>query len=165
MKPSHAWLGLVVAGVLTATSPAFTHHSNALVDKDTLYTLTGVVTKFAFVNPHVAIYWKGLNTKGETVEWYASAAGPRAYAALGWNNKTFKPGDKILVQGHPMRDGSPLMQFQSIYQCSTGIGAKTDAGNLDEYRTRLKIVTLPAERVKELCVETNAKVLTGEIVD
>jgi hypothetical protein len=29
----------------------------------------------------------------------------------------------------------------------------------------VKIVTLPAERVKELCVETNAKVLTGEIVD
>jgi len=60
-----------------------------------------------------------------------------------------------------MRDGSPLMQFQSIYSCATGLGQKTDAGNLDEYRTRVKIVDLSVARVKALCASD--KLIAGVI--
>src|SRR4051812_26898947 len=112
MKPAAVRTLLLLALVLGAVSPAFSHHSNALVDKDKLYTVGGDLTRFAFVNPHVAIYWKGQDKKGKVVEWYASSAPPRTYLDAGWNAKTLKAGERILVQGHPMRDGTPLMQWQ-----------------------------------------------------
>src|SRR6266481_1702328 len=87
---------LLVAGLLAAPTAMLTHHSNADVDKDKLVTATGTVTKFAFTNPHVAVYWEGQDGKGSTVEWYAAGAGPKALAEVGWNNKTIKFGEKIL---------------------------------------------------------------------
>jgi hypothetical protein len=161
MKASVWGLVLGTVGLVVASTQVFAHHSNALVDKDRLYTVAGEVTKFAFVNPHVAIYWKSEDKQGKVIEWYASSAPPRSYLSAGWNTKTFKPGEKILVQGHPMRDGTPLMQFQALYHCDTGLGAQTDAGNLDEYRTRVKIVPLSAERVKSMCA--SSKLIEGEL--
>lgn len=161
MKGSVMALLLVILGYLVVSQPVFTHHSNAVVDKDKLYTVTGDVTRFAFVNPHVAIYWKGQNQKGEIIEWYASAAPPVTYTRLGWNNKMFKAGEKVMIQGHPMRDGTPLMQFQAIYRCATGEQVRVDAGNEDEYRTRVKMVKLSAERVKAICAD--GKLIEGVI--
>lgn len=141
---------LLVVGLLMVSSPMFTHHSNAVVDKDKLITVTGVVTKFAFVNPHVAVYWEGQDAKGNVTEWYASGAGPRALAEVGWNNKTFKAGERILIQGHPLRDGRPIMAFRALYRCN-GEGITLDPGNATEYRTRVKIVPLNPDRVQALC--------------
>jgi len=161
MKITVRWLCGAVLALLAASTLVSAHHSNAVVDKDKLYTIAGDVTRWAFVNPHVAIYWKGENPKGETINWYASAAPPSFYTKLGWNNKSFKPGDRVLVQGHPMRDGTPLMQFQSIYRCTTGEAMQTDAGNVDEYRTRVKMVKLTVDTVKRLCA--SGKLVEGEM--
>ena len=136
--------------LLALSLPIFGHHSNAVVDKDKMITVTGSVTRFAFVNPHVAVYWNGQDAKGAVTEWYAAGAGPRALAEVGWNNKTFKPGEKILVQGHPLRDGRPIMAFRALYRCN-GEGITLDPGNATEYRTRVRIVTLSPEKVKALC--------------
>ena len=162
MKSAAVTILLSVVVLVAGTRTVLGHHSNALVDKDTLYTVAGDVTKFAFVNPHVAIYWKGQDKQGKVIEWYASAAGPRAYIALGWTGpKMFKPGERILVQGHPMRDGTPLMQFQAIYRCSNGEAIPTDAGNEDEYRTRVAMYKLSVEKVKALC--SDGKLVVGVV--
>ena len=155
--------GLCVMALAFLAGPtlAFAHHSNAIIDKDRLYTIAGDVTRWAFVNPHVAIYWKGEDQKGQIVDWYASAAPPALYIKLGWNSKSFTPGEHVLVQGHPMRDGTPLMQFQSIYRCSTGEAIQTDGGNIDEYRTRVKMVKLKGDAVQRLCA--SGKLVEGEM--
>ena len=138
---------LLVVGLFTISSTMSAHHSNAVVDKDVLIAKVGGITKFAFVNPHVAIYWKG--TDG--VEWYASGGTPPQLAAVGWNAKTFKVDEQLVVQGHPLRDGRPVMAFRGIYRCSTGEEVRMDPGNLTEYRTRVKILKLSVERVTALC--------------
>ena len=84
MKPSVVRMLLLAAGILSTSAPAFSHHSNALVNKDQLYTVAGDVTRFAFVNPHVAIYWKGQDKNGKMIEWYASSAPPRINARRSW---------------------------------------------------------------------------------
>ena len=151
---------LLIAGLLMAPTAMYTHHSNAVVDKDKLVTASGTVTKFAFTNPHVAVYWEGQDAKGSTVEWYAAGAGPKALAEVGWNNKTFKAGEKILVQGHPLRDGRPILAFRALYRCN-GEGITLDPGNATEYRTRVKIVPLNPDKVKALCAQ--GKVVDGAI--
>ena len=158
MRKSSIAVTMLIFGGL---SPLFSHHSNALVDKDKLYTSVGEVTRFAFANPHVSVYWKGQNQKGEIIEWYASSAPPKSYIDSGWNTKTLKVGDKILLQGHPMRDGTPLMQFQTIYHCDSGMIIPSDVGVLDEYRTRVKIVPLSVDRVKAMCAD--GKLVEGEL--
>ena len=140
-------LVLVVVGLFGISISTFAHHSNAVVNKDVLIAKTGQVTRFAFVNPHVAVYWKG----ADGVEWYASGGTPRQLADVGWNGKTFKAGEQLLVQGHPLRDGRPIMAFRGIYRCSTGDEIQMDPGNLTEYRTRVKMHKLTADRVKALC--------------
>ena len=151
MKSRIGFVLLLAVGLLMVSSAMSAHHSNAVVDKDVLIAKTGEVTRFAFVNPHVAVYWQG----EDGVEWYASGGGPRILAGVGWNNKTFQPGEQILVQGHPLRDGRPLMAFRGIYRCN-GEEVPMDAGNAGEYRTRVKIETLNPARVKELCAGAEA---------
>ena len=163
MKRCFGTVLVLAVSLLAASSGVSAHHSNALVDKDRLFTVAGDVTRWAFVNPHVAIYWKGQDQKGQMIDWYASAAPPSSYAKLGWNNKSFKAGERVLVQGHPMRDGTPLMQFQSIYRCSDGESMRTDAGNVDEYRTRVRMVPLTVDTVKAMCAD--GKLVEGELDD
>ncbi len=149
MKQSVVFVFLFLAGVLVISSPMSAHHSNAVVDKDRLVASTGVVTRLAFVNPHVAIYWNVEDEEGNVTEWYASGADPVGLGRVGWNNKTWKPGDRILVQGHPLRDGRPLMAFRGLYRCSGEEVPTTPV--LREYITRVKIEKLSPARVRELC--------------
>jgi hypothetical protein len=146
--------GLAAAACFIAgSSLTLAHHSNAVVDKDKLIARIGVVTKFAFAQPHVSIYLDVKNGT-ETTNWYAGGASPTVLAKVGWNNKTFKPGDKIVVQGNPARDGRPLMSFRGLYRCDSGEEVAT-SGDPDapqrEYVSRVKIPKLDKARVKALC--------------
>ena len=60
---------LLAAGLLVAMSTSmFAHHSNAISDKDRLVTMTGTVTKFAFINPHVGITFDAKDEHGNVAE-------------------------------------------------------------------------------------------------
>ena len=63
---------LMISGSLSA------HHSNALVDKDRLITVTGTVTKFAFINPHVGVYFDVKDSQGKVSNYYAGGGSPAA---------------------------------------------------------------------------------------
>lgn len=143
----------LTAGLLMISGSVLAHHSNAISDKDRLVTLTGTVTKFAFINPHVAVYFDVKDDQGNAVNWYSAGGSPVAlHRDAGWTNKTFKVGEQILVQGHPNRDGRPLMLFMRLYRCSGEMipvdNAKTEAG---EYLTHVKMVTLEPTRVQAAC--------------
>src|SRR5438445_13316129 len=94
---------LLAAGLLVAMSTSLlAHHSNAISDKDRLVTMTGTVTKFAFINPHVGVSFDVKDEKGNVVGWYTAGGSPMAlHRDAGWSNKTIKPGEQLLVQGHP----------------------------------------------------------------
>jgi hypothetical protein len=104
MKPvlSLAALLAVAAGSLVA------HHSfDAEYDSKKSVTMTGVVTKVDWANPHAYIHIS-VESKTGGVDSYAFELGP-PYALVrgGWKRDTVKIGDTIRVENAaPAKDGS-----------------------------------------------------------
>jgi Family of unknown function (DUF6152) len=92
------------------------HHGASVVyDLGTSITVSGVVTKFDFVNPHVLIFFNVTGPDGQTVEWSAGLTSPNRLARTdSWSRNTFKPGDQITVTGNPARSGAPSIWVQKV---------------------------------------------------
>ena len=147
----------VAMGLWLVSGLTFAHHSNAVIDKDNATTATGTVTKLAFTNPHPAFYFDAdvKGSQGNVVNWFAAGGGGViSLRKVGWTNKTLKPGDRILVQGHQIRDGRPLMGFRRLYRCSgEAVPLGYDPGNESEYVTRIKWEPISPERVRAMCAK------------
>jgi hypothetical protein len=95
-----------IAGSLIASGSAWAHHSFAMFDRDKEVTLVGEVKDFQWANPHV---WLQLVTQDEatqSAEWSIEMASVNILARQGWKRTSFKPGDRVTVVIHPLRDGS-----------------------------------------------------------
>lgn len=80
------------------------HHSNAPhFDNTKEISLTGVVTKWAFVNPHAYIYLDVAEAGGETHNWRCEGSSATSLGRNGYSPKTFVPGQEITVVGNPAR--------------------------------------------------------------
>jgi hypothetical protein len=157
MKAKISFVLAMATGLLMISGSVLAHHSNALVDKDRLVTVTGTVTKFAFINPHVGVYFDVKDPQGKVANYYAGGGSPAELSReAGWNVKTFVPGEQILVQGHMSRDGRPLMLFLTMYRCNGESipmnNSKTQAAESGEdYLTHVKIPKLEAVKVQAIC--------------
>lgn len=107
----------LVAGLAVATQ-AGAHHGAGVFEPEKKVTVMGTVTDFQFVNPHVLVY---LNVKGEDgkdVQWGGELTSPNRLARMGgevkWHKSILKPGDRITVEGHPARNGAPMMDITRI---------------------------------------------------
>jgi Family of unknown function (DUF6152) len=98
---------IAAAGLLAvaAAGPASAHHSFNMFALDQNVTVSGTVKDYQFKMPHVWFYMI-VPTKEGTEEWGFECHSPNLVARKGWNLNTLKPGDKITVMMHPMRDGS-----------------------------------------------------------
>jgi hypothetical protein len=70
-------------------------------------TIQGVVTEYDFVNPHVYFMFDVTDNKGEVVHWGAETGPPSGFAARGWNRRTLKSGDQVVVTVWPSKTGAP----------------------------------------------------------
>jgi len=94
-----ATLGLAAAGGASA------HHSGAMFDPVKAETLTGTVRQFQWVNPHCFIQLVVKNAEGQDEEWSLEMTAPVHLQRLGWRKSSLKPGDRITVTIHPLRNG------------------------------------------------------------
>ena len=69
--------------------------------------------EFDLVNPHAWIYLVTTDAAGKTIEWGIEMGGPGALGRSGWHPDTVKPGDRISVEIHPLKDGTFGGQFIS----------------------------------------------------
>jgi hypothetical protein len=95
-------LGLTVALGLTtlAVAPAMAHHSfDAEYYADKTETLTGIVTKVDWVNPHAYIFVNFKDESGAVKDIRIELGPPYALVRGGWKKDTVKIGDKITVEG------------------------------------------------------------------
>jgi hypothetical protein len=78
--------------------PAGAHHSTAPFDMTRSATISGVVTQFAYINPHAFIY---LDAKdgSETQHWKIELESPNALRRSGWTKDSLKSGDMITCIG------------------------------------------------------------------
>ena len=99
--------GVLIAGVLTATSILSAHHSPAMFDMQKRVTLTGTVREFQWTNPHSYIQLLVKDKAGREVEWSLEMAAPTYLYNNGWRPSTLKRGDRIAATIAPLVKGTP----------------------------------------------------------
>ena len=101
-------VGLLAVGMaLAVSSPALSHHSHAMFDHDKEVTIKGTVTDWVFRNPHVFLYVNIKTDSGETVKYAVEMSNITNMLKVGFTATTFKAGDKVTVELHPLADGRP----------------------------------------------------------
>ena len=104
----------VVALALGVATPAWSHHSHAMFDHSKPATVTGTVKEFVFRNPHVYLYVDGKNEKGEVVTYWIEMSNIQNMIKQGINQNTLKIGDVVTVKMHPLRDGRPGGNYETL---------------------------------------------------
>jgi hypothetical protein len=110
---SVAIVGGLLGGALALSAAA--HHSAAVyyqLDKE--ITVEGTVTKFTLGNPHARIYLAVKGADGKTQDWMAEGGSRTVLLRKGWTGEEVKAGDVVKVVGHPSRDGSNVVHWQTL---------------------------------------------------
>jgi hypothetical protein len=96
-------LGGLFATGLFALPAAHAHHGfgNFAMDED--ITLTGVVTKIDFVNPHSWVHFNVTGPDGKVEERRCELRSATTLRRSGWTPEMFAPGTRITIQGSPDR--------------------------------------------------------------
>lgn len=100
-------LAVVASGVIPI-APVLAHHSFAPYESTVQMKLSGVVTDFKWVNPHVYVEIDAVDAKtGEKRHWLIECASTSILNRAGWRFNMIKPGDQITVIVSPLRNGEP----------------------------------------------------------
>jgi hypothetical protein len=104
----------IAVGVLSIR-PVLAHHSFAPYETTLQMKLSGVVTDFKWVNPHVYIELDGTDSKSsEKKHWLVECASTSILNRAGWKFNMIKPGDTITVIASPLRTGEPGALLKQI---------------------------------------------------
>ncbi len=95
--------------------PALAHHNYRLrYDYDTMITVTGVLTKFDWKNPHVEFLVDVEDENGNVAKWIMPTGAPGVLSRNGMTPDTVLPGDTIVFTGAIARNGSNEMRARTI---------------------------------------------------
>jgi hypothetical protein len=105
---------LALTGMALLAAPsAFAHHSFAMFNRDKVAAVTGIVKEYEWTNPHVWIHLTAPDEKGAMREWGFEMQSIAQDTRAGWRADSVRPGDKITVEFHPLKDGSRGGQLMS----------------------------------------------------
>ena len=103
-------VGLVAAtlGFLLAATPITAHHAiQAQFDQDKLATITGVMRRVMWINPHVRWFLDVEDENGEVTAWNISGSGPGAFRRVGISGRdVFVTGETYTATIALAKDGS-----------------------------------------------------------
>ena len=102
------------AALVLSCSVASAHHSFAMFDLGKDYTVEAVVKEVQFTNPHVWLQIMVTDDKGVATEWSIESGAPGMMLRNGWKPSTLKPGDKVTLTMHPLKNGSPGGSLVSV---------------------------------------------------
>lgn len=105
---------LSIAFLLVSTGTGWAHHSFAAFDLTKTARLTGTVKDFQWTNPHSWLQIVTMDAKGKSSEWSLEMSAVSMLVRWGWRPQTLKPGDKIVLEIHPRRDGAPGGSLMSV---------------------------------------------------
>lgn len=93
----------LAAAALIVTPRLQAHHSASAFDiAAPLLRLEGVVTEVEWASPHVYVYMELGGEDGE--RWALEGDAPGAHKRMGWDQNTFRAGDRVVATVSPPRD-------------------------------------------------------------
>ena len=104
----------IAIGAALAAGQASAHHSYAMFDAQQNKLLEGTVQDFKWTNPHSYIEVVVMDDKGQAQTWGVECGSPAQMVRAGWRSTSLKPGDKVIVTVHPLRDGTPGGSFVQV---------------------------------------------------
>ena len=110
-------IGISVAlGVMLAASAAWAHHNMPYLDMGKRITLTGVLTKFDWKNPHIEFSLETKGDQGQPEAWVIESAAPNGFASRKIYKADFEKamGQTFIMEVSPARDGSRLAIARKI---------------------------------------------------
>jgi len=112
-----AWLAF-----LCASTPAVAHHSFAMYDTTQTVTLDCTVKDFQWTNPHALLWIVERPEDGaQPQEWAIELpTSPGNLSRLGWTKHSLNPGDDIVLEMSPLRDGKHGGSFKKATFKGTG---------------------------------------------
>jgi hypothetical protein len=118
------------AVVLAAAIPVFAHHSfSAEFDSTKPVTLTGVVTKVEWQNPHTYFYVDVKDPQtGKVANWACEMGSPNGLVRQGWTRETLKVGTVVSVEGKRAKDGSNKANATNVLVDGKKLGAASSEG-------------------------------------
>jgi hypothetical protein len=98
----------LVALLWSVAAVGHAHHSfDAEFDANKTITITGVVTKVDWINPHAFVYLDSKNEAGAVRRFRIEMGPPYALVRGGWKRDTLKIGDVVTVENAALaKDGS-----------------------------------------------------------
>ena len=108
MKARNLLMIMLIAMAMIPLAPrASAHHSFAAeYNADNPVTLTGSVTKMAWINPHAWIYIDVKKPDGSVENWAVEAGPPGTLIRAGFTKDSLAPGTVIKVNGFRAKDGA-----------------------------------------------------------
>jgi hypothetical protein len=96
---------LLVPALVAAAIPAAAHHSYSMFDMSKTVVLDATVVRFKWQNPHAFIE-ADATTSGRTERWSIEMTSPNNLTQGGWKRTSLKPGDRVKIHVHPLRNGT-----------------------------------------------------------
>lgn len=110
----------VMLVVLMASAAIRAHHSIAgMYDNSRPVTIDGVVTQFQFVSPHPFLDVRDTRT---SQTWRLEMDNRGELTAIGVDEGTFRPGDRLIVTGSPGRREGNRMYVERLERPADGFG-------------------------------------------
>ena len=88
---------------LLLTHSALAHHSRSIFDQQRTVTIEGTVTRYEWGNPHVHVFVETESDSREAVVWAFESGTTTMMRGLGWTKDMLAVGDRVIVEGHPVR--------------------------------------------------------------
>jgi Family of unknown function (DUF6152) len=114
---------VILASVLViAAVPLAAHHGDTNYDLTTPFSISGTISEFRFVNPHIQITLDVTDGEGKVTQWVGQGTSPNMLLHRGWSRTILKPGDKVTLTGNRSKNGSPTIKFSEVLVDGKPIG-------------------------------------------
>jgi hypothetical protein len=112
---TRAKLAVFITSLLVTGAPLLAHHSFvAEFDINAPVTLTGVVTKVEWTNPHTYSHVDVTDQTGSVVSWICQTGSPNSLENRGWKRGYLKAGDAVTFRAYRAKAGTNFANARSV---------------------------------------------------